>query len=63
MIKNKTVLKGEFHYNSSIFLDPQTGVFYFSVREVANALGVGYNYVADRLYGKTLKNNLSIIKV
>jgi group I intron endonuclease len=62
MKKNKISLKGELHYNSSIFLHPETGVFYFSVREVSAVLGVSYNYVADRIYGK-VKNNLSIIKV
>lgn len=63
MKNNKIVKKGEDHHNSSIFLDPETGIFYFSVREVANILNKTYNYVADRLYGKVKINNLKIIKV
>ena len=60
---NRKLLLGEDHYNSSIFLDPETGIFYFSVREVANVLNKTYNYVADRIYGKIKNNNLTIIKV
>mgnify|MGYP001198546462 CR=1 FL=1 len=63
MKDNKIIKKGQDHYNSSIFLDFETGVFYFSVREVANALNKSYNYVADRIYGKVKINNLNIIKV
>ena len=60
---NKKSPLGENHHNSSIFLDPENGIFYFSVREVANVLNKTYNYVADRLYGKVKINNLKIIKV
>ena len=60
---NKKPLLGEDHYNSSTFLDPESGIFYFSVREVANVLNKTYSYVADRLYGKVKINNLKIIKV
>jgi group I intron endonuclease len=63
MKNNKIIKKGKDHHNSSIFLDPDTGVYYFSVREVAEVLNKSYDYVADRLYGKVLKNNLKIIKV
>lgn len=63
MKNNKIIKKGKDHHNSSIFLDPQNGVYYFSVREVAEAINKSYDYVADRLYGKVLKNNLKIIKV
>jgi hypothetical protein len=40
----------------------ETGFFYFSLREVAEALNKSYNYVADRIFGKVKVNNLNIIK-
>lgn len=63
MKQNRICKYGEDHYNSSIFLDPENGIFYFSIREVAYVLNKTYNYVADRIYGKVKVNNLKIIKV
>ena len=63
MKNNKTKKLGKDHPNSSIFLHLETGIFYFSVREVAEVLNKKYNYIADRVYGKVKNNNLNIMKV
>jgi|694.fasta_scaffold33397_5 group I intron endonuclease len=62
MKNNKIVKKGETHPNSLIYMHIETGFFYFSLREVAEALNKSYNYVADRIFGKVKVNNLNIIK-
>lgn len=59
---NQTLLFGENHPRSNVYLDLETGVFYFSFKEVAEVLNKKVSFVADIMCGRS-KNIISIIKV
>ncbi len=62
MIKNRKKRAGENHPNHKIYLNLETGCFYFSIGEVAQSINKNWSYVADRLFGR-IKQKLNIIKV
>lgn len=57
-----TRIKAETHPNSKLVLDTQTGIFYYCVREAAEALGRCKNRLSDMLRGKT-SNKTNLIYV
>lgn len=53
---------GELSHNSKIVLDTQTGIFYFGVKEAAEAKNVNLNCLRRKLFGGRT-NNTSLIYV
>jgi len=61
--RNKSSKKGENHPNSNTYLDLETGIYYFSMKEVAEVLGMETHSIADRMSGRVKKKDIRIIKV
>lgn len=53
---------GELSHNSKIVFDTQTGIFYFGVKEAAEAKNVNLNCLRRKLFGGR-RNNTSLIYV
>lgn len=53
---------GEMSHNSKIIFDTQTGIFYFGVKEAAEAKDVNLNCLRRKLFGGR-RNNTSLIYV
>lgn len=52
----------QFHHKSQIILDTQTGIFYYSLRELCDLYKFNYNTMGNRLNGG-LKNHTNFIYV
>jgi group I intron endonuclease len=61
--RNKSSKKGEDHPNSNIYLDLEIGIYYFSMKEVAEVLNMRVDSVADRMCGRVKKKDMRIMKV
>lgn len=61
--KNQTIKRGQDHPSSKIYLDLETGIYYFCFREVAEVLNTSISYIAEIMCGRAKNKSIRIIKV
>lgn len=62
IVKYKKTMRERGHFDKTLLLHQETGIFYMSIAEASIALGINQSILARKLKG-TLKNNTSLIKI
>ncbi len=61
--KTQTLKYGQDHPRSNTYLDLETGIYYFSFREIAEVLDTSVSYVAEIMCGRAKNKKVRIVRV